>query len=86
MAVLLVEIDQVDEDQAARPTSCMASSVFAMPSALFLVFVGIADAAAQEDVEDLADAVHRDAAIVELIEQHALAAAARRNRGGWRCA
>ena len=33
---------------------------------------GIPNAAAQEDVEDLADAVHRDSAIVELIEQHAL--------------
>ena len=37
MAVLLIEIEQVDEDQAGSMESS-ASSVLAMPSALFLVF------------------------------------------------
>ena len=86
MPVLLVEIDQVHEDQTLVGSSCIASRVFAMPSALFLVLSVSPNAASQEHVEDLADAVDRDAAVFQLVEQHASWAAARRNRGDWRCA
>ena len=48
----------------------MASKVFAMPSALLLVFERFLNAAPQEDVENLADAVDADAAFSQAVEQH----------------
>ena len=49
----------------------MASSVLAMPSALLLVLTDSPIAAAQENIENLAHAVNRNAAPGQAIEQHA---------------
>ena len=57
-----------------RPRSGLLHGVEGLRHAVGVVLGlgGLPDAAAEEDVEDLADAVDADAAIVELIEQHVL--------------
>ena len=63
MAVLLIEIDQVDEDQ---PVGRLAHRLQRLGHAVGVVLRldVIADAAPQEDVEDLAHAVDCDAALL----------------------
>ncbi len=71
MAVELIEIDQVDEDQPAIDrVHCVDRLVHTVGITLgLLVF---ANAAAQEHVENLAHAVDVDAAAGELVKQHPL--------------
>ena len=71
MAVLLVEIHQVDENQTAF-RRLHGLQGFRHAVGIVLGFGGVSDAAAQEDVEDLADAVHGHAAVFQPVEQHAL--------------
>ena len=71
MPVKLVEIDQIDEDQALvngiHRIERLGHSV-----GVVLRFLGFPNAAAHEHIEDLADAVDIDRTPGELIEQHSL--------------
>src|SRR5450432_1417608 len=71
VAELLVEIDQIHVDQ---PGILGLHGFERLRHAFGVVrgLGGFADTPAQEDIENLADTVDEDAAVVELIEQHAL--------------
>ncbi len=70
MAVLLIEIDQIHEDQAALQF-VQRGERFRHAVGIALGLFVFADAAAEKNVEDFADAVDLDLSVVELIEQHA---------------
>src|SRR5271163_4780409 len=70
MAVLLVEIHQIYEQQATLEFIQRGQRLRHTIGVALGLFV-LADAASQENVKDLADAEDLHLAIVKLIEQHA---------------
>src|SRR5712691_3117978 len=70
MAVLLIEIHQIDEDQAAGDGLHRGERLL-HTVAIVLGVDMIADAVPAEDVENLPYAINRDATVFQAVEQHA---------------
>ena len=86
VAVLRVEVDEVGEDQARDRRRASAARRSSMPSSSLAVWTAVRDAAAGEQILDLADRDDRQRRPPSGDRAASRPTAAARSRGGSRCA